>query len=77
MGFSRHSMADNSTVQSLIWPNFDPIRDFMVVLVPCKNKEDPIKNKGARVVTTLFIDFSVAQGQLTPKSVMESCKNSN
>ena len=49
----------------------------MVVLVPCKNKEDPIKNKGARVVTTLFIDFSVAQGQLTPKSVMESCKNSN
>ena len=30
----------------------------MVVLVRCKNEEDPIKNKGARVVTTLFIDFS-------------------
>ena len=30
-----------------------------------------------RVVTTLFIDFSHAQGQLTPKSVMESCRNSN
>ena len=48
----------------------------MVVLVTCKNEEDPIK-KGARVVTTLFIDLSDAQGQLTPKSVMESCQNSN
>ena len=48
----------------------------MGVLVACKN-EDPIKNEGARVVTTLFGDFSHAQGQLTPKSVMESCRNSN
>ena len=48
----------------------------MGVLVACKNEEDPIKNEGARVVTTLFIDFSHAQGQLTPKSVMESCQNS-
>ena len=48
----------------------------MVVLVACKNEEDPIKNEGARVVTTLFIDFSHAQGQLTPKSVMESFRNS-
>ena len=44
----------------------------MVVLVTCKNEEDPNKNEGARVVTTLFIDFSDAQGQLTPKSVMKS-----
>ena len=29
------------------------------------------------MVTTLFIDFSAAQGQLTPKSMMESCRNSN
>ena len=49
----------------------------MVVLVTCKNEEDPIKNEGARVVATLSIDFSDAQGQLTPKSVMESCQNSN
>ena len=49
----------------------------MVVLVTCKNEEDPIKNEGARVVTTLFINFSDAQGQLTPKSVVESCRNSN
>ena len=45
----------------------------MVVLVTCKNEEDQIKNESARVVTTLFIDYSDAQGQLSPKSVMESC----
>ena len=38
----------------------------MDLLVACKNKEDPIKNEGVRVVTTFFIDFSDAQGQLTP-----------
>ena len=49
----------------------------MDLLLACKNEEDPIKNEGARVVTTLFIIFLYAQGQLTPKSVMESCRNSN
>ena len=49
----------------------------MGLLVAWKNEEDPNKNEGARVVTTLFINFSDAQGQLTPKSVMESCRNSN
>ena len=49
----------------------------MGVLVACKNEENQFKNEGARVVTTLFIDFLEAQGQLTPKSVMESCRNSN
>ena len=49
----------------------------MGLLVACKNEKDPIKNEGARVVTTLFINFSDAQGQLTPKSVMKSCLNSN
>ena len=37
----------------------------MVVLVICKNEQDPIKSKGTKVVTRLFIDFSDAQGQLT------------
>ena len=32
----------------------------MGFLVACKNEEDPIKNEGARVVTTLFINFSDA-----------------
>ena len=42
----------------------------MVVLVTCKNEGDEIKNEGARVLTTLYIDFSDAQGQLTPQSVV-------
>ena len=50
-------MAANYAVRDLIWPNFKPIQDFMVVLITCKN-EDPIKNKSARVVTTLFIGLS-------------------
>ena len=39
----------------------------MVVLVTCKNEEDPNKNEGARVLTSLLFDFSDAQGQLTQK----------
>ena len=35
----------------------------MGLLVTCKNEVDPIKNEGARVVTTFFIIFSDAQGQ--------------
>ena len=35
------------TPQSLV----RSIGDFMVVLVTCKNKEEPIKNEEARVVT--------------------------
>ena len=34
-----------------ILPNFEAIRDIMVVLVTCKNKEERIKNEGARVIT--------------------------
>ena len=49
----------------------------MCLLVACKNEEDPIKNEGARVVETLFINFSDAQGPLTLKSVMEYSRNSN
>ena len=75
--FSRRSMAANSAVQGLIWPNFEPIQDLIVDLITCKNEEDPIKNKSAIMVTTLFIDLSDAQGQRTPKTVMESCRNLN
>ena len=32
----------------------------MIVLVTCKNEKDPIKNEGARVLTSLYIDFSDA-----------------
>ena len=49
----------------------------MVVFVTCKIEEDPIKNEVARVFTTLYINFSDAHGQLTPKSVVVSGRNSN
>ena len=49
----------------------------MDVLVDCKNGEDPIKNEGARVFTTLYINFSDAQGQITPESVVVSGRNLN
>ena len=44
----------------------------MVVLVTCKNEEDLIKNEGDRVLTTLYINFSEAQGQITLEFVVVS-----
>ena len=49
----------------------------MAVLVTCKNEEDPITNEGIRVLTTLYIDFSDAQGQLTPEYVVGFGRISN
>ena len=49
----------------------------MVVLVNCKNEEDPIENVGARVFTTLYINFSDAQGQITMELVVVSGRNLN
>ena len=49
----------------------------MVVLVTCKYEEDPLKNEGARVLTRLYDVLSDAQGQITPKSAAEFCRNSN
>ena len=40
----------------------------MDVLVTSKNKEYPNKNVGARVATTLNIDFSQSPGQITLQS---------
>ena len=59
------------SVSGGILPKFKLIQAFIVVLVTCKDEEDPIKYKGARVLTSLLFDFSDAQGQLTPKSVVE------
>ena len=49
----------------------------MVVIVTCKKKEDPIKNEGARVFTTLYIFFSDTQGQITLELVVVSGRNLN
>ena len=68
--FSKRSRAGNSKVSGWTLHNFKPIGCIIGPLVSCKNEEDSIKNVGARVVTTLFMGFSDAQGQLTPKSVL-------
>ena len=49
----------------------------MVALITCKNEEDPIENLGARVFTTLYINFSDAQGQITLDLVVVSGRNFN
>ena len=45
--------------------------------LPAINEEDPIKNEGARVFTTLYIIFSDTQGQLTLELVVVSGRNLN
>ena len=47
----------------------------MDVLITCQYEEDPIKNRGARVFTILYINFSDAQGQITLKLVVVSGQN--
>ena len=47
----------------------------MVVLVTCKNEEDLIENVGARVFTTLYINFSDVQEQITLEFVQVSGQN--
>ena len=67
----------NSASLGPIWPKFEVCPDLLVVLVTCKNEEDPIKNVGPRVFTTLHINFSDMQGQITLKLVMVSGRNLN
>ena len=55
-----------------MWLNFKLDLDFIVVLVTCKNEVDPVKNEGARVFTTLYINISDAQGQITMELVVVS-----
>ena len=45
----------------------------MDVLVTSKNKEDLNENEGARVATTLNIDFTHSHEQITLQSRVESC----
>ena len=49
----------------------------MDVLITCKYEEDPIKNEGTRVVTTLYINILDAQGQITLVLVVVSGRNLN
>ena len=58
-------------------PNFELVRDVMDVLITCKYEEDPIINEGARALSTLYINFSDAQGLITLVLVVVSGRNFN
>ena len=49
----------------------------MRVLITCQYEENPIKNRGARVFTILYINFSDAQGQITLELVVVSGRKLN
>ena len=53
------------------------MRNVLDVLVTCKYEKDPIKNRGARVFTTLNVIFLDAQGQITLEAVVVSGRNLN
>ena len=49
----------------------------MNVLITCKYEKDPIKTRGARVFTTLYVNFTDTQGQITLEWVVVSGQNLN
>ena len=51
--FFRRAMAGNSEVNGRMWPEFELVRDFMVVLVTCKFDDHMIETEGA-IVPTAF-----------------------
>ena len=73
----KHSRADNSAVRGRIWSKFELIQDVIDVLVTSKNNEELNKNEDPSMATTLNIDFSNTQGQITPLSEVGSGLNSN
>ena len=62
MGIFPNVQGQVTQVPGQILLNFKPIPDIMGFLVACKNEEDPIEDEGARVVTTLFINFLTLKG---------------
>ena len=55
----RRSREANSTVHGWIWSNVEHKRDFMFVLITCKNEKDPVKNEGATVLRPILVIFKV------------------
>ena len=51
MSYFRRSRAAYSEFSGGILQKFELLQAFMVILVICKNEEDPIKNEGSRVLT--------------------------
>ena len=72
--------AANSEVSDGILPKFKLIQALIVVLIVCKNEEDPFKIESTRLERSQYFShyksmgiFPNAQGQLTHKSLVRSC----
>ena len=62
---SRRSMATNSADSYLNLRTLESTSAFIVDLVTCKNKEDPFKNEGTKVVTRVSL-LKPNRGYLLP-----------
>ena len=65
-----------------IWPNFELIQALIDVLITCKYEKNLIKNSRENVMTSFphyksMGFFQIAQGQLTPQSLVRSGRISN
>ena len=71
------------TLKPVVIPlKFEHIQAFIVVLDTCNIEKDQIKNKGSGMLTRFshyksMGVFPNSQGQLTPQSIVESCRISN
>ena len=80
--FSYAQRAANSVIGDEIWQKFKLFQAFIVVLVTCKNDEDPFKKKALGCSQHFshyksMENFSDIQGQLTPQTRVRSCRISN
>ena len=55
MAFFQLSMASNSEVNGLMWPEFELVRDVIAALVTCKCEADSIKSESAIIQTTFSL----------------------
>ena len=67
------------TPQSLVrsGPISNSFEMLWMFLLPARMTKIRSKKEGTRVSTTLYINFSDAQGQITPESVVVSGRNLN
>ena len=75
--FFLHSWVSNSKVNNPILPEFVLVRDFMPVQVICSFHTELIKTKRAMLRTRFNMGVFGTKGQVTPKSVVRSGRNSN
>ena len=63
LGFFQMIRVADSAVHGRIWSNFELFRDFMVVLVTCKNEEIRLKMKALEWPQDNMLIFLVLKGR--------------